>query len=506
MNRIVSVPRVVIEADGVPLPPTDVRGLEELRVQQRLSLPTLFELVFRDRLATLTQVPALAPGARLRAEVNGQKEPLFVGEVTAVEHVYGPAHGREVRIRGYDLLHRLRKRQTLRAYVQVTVLDLVRELVGGLGISVQASDPGPLWQRLIQHRPSDFDLLVEVAERCGLYFYLHGEDLHLLTLDGAGETVSLVLGQSLLEARIEVNGDPACRSAEVNGWDPLRVETHGGRALSARVGRDIAAEVPPARLGGDGKRVLMNQTVQDERQAAALAQAELDVCVAREVSLWGVAEGDARLRPGIPVQVTGVGDSLEGRYVLTGVTHTIDERMGFVSEISTCPAVPQPRATSTVATFGVVTRVDDPDKIGRIKVSLPTYGDVETEWMEVASPGAGHGKGLVTLPDVGDRVLVLFANGDPGQGIVLGGLYGVGGPPDSGVEGGAVRRYTFLTPGGQRIRLDDAQHVVHVENSQGSYVELSPERVSVHAVVDLQLEAPGKAVVIRGKSIDFVRA
>ena len=34
--------------------------------------------------------------------------PLFVGEVTAVEHVYEPGHGREIRVRGYDRLHRTR--------------------------------------------------------------------------------------------------------------------------------------------------------------------------------------------------------------------------------------------------------------------------------------------------------------------------------------------------------------------------------------------------------------
>jgi len=69
----------------------------------------------------------------------------------------------------------------------------------------------------------------------------------------------------------------------------------------------------------------------------------------------------------------------------------------------------------------------------------------------------------------------------------------------------AVRRYTLLTPGGQRIQLDDGQHTICLENSGGSYCELSPQKVRVHAAVDLEIEAPGQRVVIRGKNIDFER-
>ena len=49
--------------------------------------------------------------------------------------------------------------------------------------------------------------------------------------------------------------------------------------------------------------------------------------------------------------------------------------------------------------------------------------------MHVLTPGAGKGKGLIALPDVGDRVLILCSHQDPGQGIVLGGLYGMDGEP-----------------------------------------------------------------------------
>ena len=506
MNTMLALPKVIVELDGTQLALSDAATLGEVRVQQRLSLPTLCEITFRDPPGPLAAMSKISPGPDLRVTVQGHSEPLFVGQVTAVEHVYEPARGREVRVRGYDRLHRLRKRQSVRAHVQVTLRDLAQELTAELGLSVQVAQAGPIWPRLIQHRQSDLELLTELAEQSGLYLTLRGNTLHLLTLEGIGEPLPLVLGESLLEARLQVNGDPACRSVTAAGWDPLQVKTFAGHATQARVGREVAADVTPGQVGGSGERALVNEAARTDDQAGNLAQAELDWRVAHEVTLWGIAEGDPRLQPGALVMVTGVGDALAGKYVLTLVTHTIDERKGFVSEISTTPPPLHSRAISSVATLGVVTSVSDPENLARIKVSLPAYGDVETDWMDVLSLGAGAQKGLIALPDVGDHVLVLLAHEDPGQGVVLGGLYGMPGAPDSGVEQGAVQRYTLLTRGGQRIRLDDTHNTIRVENSQGSYVELSPTTVKVHAAGDLEIEAPGKAVVIRGQTIDMERA
>jgi phage protein D/phage baseplate assembly protein gpV len=505
MNFVHSLPEVLVEAEGAALATDISQSLGEVRIQKRLSLPTLCELTFVDPPASLASAVWLTPGTALRVMIAGQPEPLFVGQVTAVEHCYEPAHGRAIRVRGYDLLHRLRKRQSVRAHVQVTTRDLAQELAADLGLVVKAAEPGPLWPRLIQHRQSDLELLQEVAERCGLYLALRGNVLHLLTLQGIGEIVPLALGESLLQARIEINADTVCQSVAAAGWDSSRIETHEGQASRARVGRAVAAGITPARVGGSERRELVDEAAPGSDHATGLAQAELDSRVAREVTLWGIAEGDPRLQPGTPVEVTGVADTVAGRYVLSAVTHTIDARKGFISEISSSPPAQRPRSRSSAATPGVVTQIDDPEKLGRVRVSLPTYGNVETDWMGVLSAGAGAGKGFMTLPDIGDHVLVLFAHEDPGQGVVLGGLYGVEEPPDVGIDGGVVRRYTLLTPGGQRIQLDDGQQTIRLENSRGSYCELSPQKVHIHAAADLEIEAPGQRVVIRGKNIDFER-
>jgi len=54
-------------------------------------------------------------------------------------------------------------------------------------------------------------------------------------------------------------------------------------------------------------------------------------------------------------------------------------------------------------------------------VKLFGYQDAETEWLRCLSAGGGAGKGFVTVPSIGDRVLLLLIDADPARALVLGG-------------------------------------------------------------------------------------
>jgi phage baseplate assembly protein gpV len=503
MSRVSTLPPLAIELGPHVLDPVAQRALTEVRVQRRLSLPALCELVFLDPPASLERQSAEAMEGTLRATVFGG-ETLFEGEVTAVEHEYGASGRRVLRVRGYDLLYRLRRRQPVRAHLSIDLEQLAKELSADWGWDVQFVEPGPKWRKVIQFFQSDLELLTDLAQRCGVYLTLQGNTLYGLTLAGTGDPIPLELGSSLLEARLDANRDADCDSVEVSGWDPSRVEFRGGIAAAPRVSEAVQR---PASAGGAEsgvQRTLTDETVAGDRHAELLAQAELDRRTARRITLWGVAEGRPDLWPGSRVDVQGVSAKLAGVYVATAVEHRIDRRSGFVSEFSTAPPPERSRGRGAIVTWGAVSRIDDPESLGRICVALPAYNQVETDWMGVATPGAGAGKGLLSLPDVGDQVLVVFPNGNPEHGVVLGGLFGAQAPPDqAGIDQGNVRRFTLMTPGGQRVQLDDGRQAIRLENREGSYVELSSSQVRVHACVDLSLEAPGRNVFIRGRNIHF---
>ena len=499
MRSVIALPQVLVEVDGSELEEAAINELAAVRVRHRLAAPAQCELTFHGPVET--DLPEA--GTELRVAVAGHDTGLFEGQVTAVEHVFGPDRDYSLIVRAYDALHRLRKRQSARALVQMTVGDLASELAQEVGLSSQAAESGPVWQNIVQHNETDLEVLVVLAARCGLYPVVLEGELHLITLEGTGDSVELALGEELLEARVELNGERAARSVSAVGWDPLRAETHEAEASSPRTGREIWAEVDPGDVGGTGEVTLFGEFASDEAHAAALAQAELDARVAGEVTFWGIAEGDPQLRAGTAVELYALRDELDGRYVLTDVTHTIDGIRGYLTELSSAPPDVRRRRTAAAAALGEVTSVDDPDGRGRVRVSFPAYGGVESDWLGVVVPGAGGDRGMVALPDVGDRVLVAHVHEDPATGVVVGGLYGVGGPPDPGVADAAVRRFSIRTSGGQWITLDDENEKLRLEDVTGSSIELSPDQVTVHAAVDLTIEAPGRAVVVRAKSVDF---
>jgi phage baseplate assembly protein gpV/phage protein D len=451
-----------------------------------------------------TQLPV---GASLVVRLPNPAPALFDGEITAVEYVYQSDQTCLTRLRAYDRLHRLRKQQPVRVHVDQSLDELARECVKQLGIDVRSDTSGPIWPRIVQHCQSDFELLAQRAADCGLFFYLHDRVLNIFSLaGGGGPPVALAWGQNLFEVRLEINAATSTAAVEAAGWNPWRVEQHHGRAGTPRSGHDIAARVDAARVGADTQRLMVDQLVQHDRLAESLAQGELDRQVARTVVLTGVADGDPRLQPGLPIEVTGVPSPLAGRHVLSAVSHRLDADHGYISQISTIPPPPPRRKRGMVASMGRVTQIDDPEAMGRVKVCLPTYGNLESDWLAVLTMGAGAGKGLVIQPDLDDQVLVLLERNDPAQGVILGGLYGSSSRPadsDWGVAQDAVKRFTFHTPGGQRIQLDDANQRLVLEIGDGSFLELTPKRVLLHAETELVMEAPGQQVRIKGRNIDF---
>jgi uncharacterized protein involved in type VI secretion and phage assembly len=508
MKAVHALPRLRVLVDGAPLDGARASALRRLRVVQVLSAPAQCELAFQAPDGELAE-DGLAPGTSITVEVEAAAAPLFAGEVTAVEHVYTAARWLEVRVRAHDLLHRLQKRQAARALTEVDAAAVAREVLAAAGIDadVDAGGAAAVAPSVLQHDRTDFELLRDTCERAGLYFVLRPRQLHLVTLEGVrgGATPALTLGENLLDVAFELNAAPSCRRVVARGWDPGRVLPLEAQAEAPRSGRVAAARVALADVGGADERLIGGLIGAGEAHAQLIAQAELDRAVASELTLRGTAQGDPALRPGTAVEVAGVAGRLAGTYVLTEVVHTIDPEAGYLAAISTRPpAPPRARPGAMVMALGNVSTVDDPEGLGRVRVRLPAFGDLETTWIQVLGVGAGAKKGLCILPDTGDQVLVSLVDGDLGQAIVLGGLYGDANP-DPGVEGGSVRRYSLQTAGGQRLVFDDRRRTLRIADAGGSYFEIGPGRVSLHSEVPLTIEAPGQALVFRAASIDFER-
>lgn len=506
MKAVHLLPKLVVKVNGVSLSLTDPVLLAEVHIQQRLSVPDLCEILLCPREGTLAHHSHWEPGHPLRVSLDDAAPPLFEGVITALEYQYGSNQQQGVRIRAYDRLHGLRQQRPSRTYVQVTLSELAQDMVSPMGIEVPDLQTPPFWPYLIQADVSNLTFLQRLAESCGFYFRLSQGALSFVRLDGRGTPLPLVWGDTLVEARYELNQIPQCGAVSTLGWNPLENTIHHSRVRVADAHRTDGFDRAVGHSVRNQERYHLNQLFYSDRHAEVMAQAAVTMSETQAEYLWGRAIGNPELHPGTRITVKGLAPPLPDSFGVTAVNHSITSQTGYVTEFSTQPPSLSPLSQATLTAPGIVSQISDPQHLGRVRVTLPTYDDVETDWMEVMLPGAGHQKGLVMLPDIGDQVLILFPHGNLSQGIVLGGLFGHQSAPDWGLVDQSVQRYTVQTPGGQWIQLDDAHQRIHLQNSHGSSIEMTPETVRIHAGTALEISAPGQPVVISGDSIDFRRA
>jgi uncharacterized protein involved in type VI secretion and phage assembly len=80
---------------------------------------------------------------------------------------------------------------------------------------------------------------------------------------------------------------------------------------------------------------------------------------------------------------------------------------------------------------GLVTNNEDPDELGRVRVSYPALGnDHEGWWARVAGPAAGGRRGLLMMPQPGDEVLLGFEHDDEERPVVIGSVWNGQGKPE----------------------------------------------------------------------------
>jgi uncharacterized protein involved in type VI secretion and phage assembly len=151
---------------------------------------------------------------------------------------------------------------------------------------------------------------------------------------------------------------------------------------------------------------------------------------------------------------------------------------------------------------GRVTNVDDPEKLGRVKVSVPSvFGPESAELETWARPSWPHGHFYV--PDVDNFVWVAFENGDPSAPVWLGEWFPAGTAPPEADASPPVKR-VIRTARGNRILLDDTEgsEQIVLEDATGNRLELTTDGVLLSAAQNLTIEAPGKTIAIRASSVE----
>jgi uncharacterized protein involved in type VI secretion and phage assembly len=167
--------------------------------------------------------------------------------------------------------------------------------------------------------------------------------------------------------------------------------------------------------------------------------------------------------------------------------------------------------------IAIVSKRDDPEGLGRVKVRFPTQGDQESDWCPVAVPFGGTNPGahgFFWVPEEGDTVVAGFDQGDPKSAIIIGSLYSKSRKPP--VNDKDVRvlmttkqhfikivedpgRITIQTAGGQRVDIDDQTKTITVEGKETVTIN-GAKTVNVKASENVKVEASQNVDVTASQS------
>jgi uncharacterized protein involved in type VI secretion and phage assembly len=159
---------------------------------------------------------------------------------------------------------------------------------------------------------------------------------------------------------------------------------------------------------------------------------------------------------------------------------------------------------------GIVTSLDDPERIGRVKVKYPHLEDQQSDWARLVTGMAGPDRGLFLRPEVEDEVLVVFEQGDPRRPYILGSLWSKPDKPPADDGQPTKNNWRFLkSRSGHIIKLDDTQgkekiEIIDKDGVRKIVVDSSAQKIQITCDTgDVEVSAKSGTVKVNAMTVDI---
>jgi phage protein D len=516
--------------------------LSSIEVDQSLLLPDTFSVRLNDNFDgsqfeyTDGSTFAIGKAVEISAYAEGQEEKgdLIKGEITAIDIEYPLDGGTIILVRGYNKAHRLQRGRKNDTFLQQTDSDIVKKIASQCGLQADVDATSYKHEHVIQHNQTDMEFLQDRARCNGYFMYIKDNKLYFKKPDGVGNTQNqpvLKRGENLMEFQVRMTTGEQVNKGVVHDWDEntkkaIQEEvTSPSSRLKADIGLDKwGGDAAKAAFNKEASEVVDDLPVGTPDEAKAIAQSVIDERFSAFLQAEGTCDGNPAVSPGTKVKIENVGTRFSGSYLITRAVHRYDQEKGYITrfEISGHRANTLGQLLTSNGNgggrhgvvIGKVTNLNDPDKLGRVKVQYPaifakTGSDgVESGWARLVTPMAGPERGIEFIPEINDEVLVAFEHDDINYPFILGSLWSkVDKPPliSEAVGDKTVNKRIIKSRSGHTIILDDTDNeekISIVDKTAKNSVEINSKdnAITINSEADITIE--GKAnLTLKGKTI-----
>ncbi len=428
-----------------------------------------------------------------------------------------------VRLTAGDKAHCLTLGRRTALFLKKSDAEIVKEIVGARGLSADIPATSPKHPQTQQARVSDWDFICRALYSSSLVPLVSNGQVKALKLDSLGSKDILEIdadSQELLSLDLSADDRAWFKEAAASAWDDSKQKVVKGKSGDKKPPRP--GSLKPS--GGAAQELFMPQNI---------PKAELDAL--SDGLLWrlrqGFLSGRARLA-GLVASELGCGLSfkncgqwadgksalwasrleIKGGECFTELRFGCDfqklegRKKGGQSELM---AGEQPEL------FGLypakVTKLEDPDKGGRIEIHIPLlHEEGQKVWARAAQVYAGADRGFVFRPEKDDEVLAGFLGADPAAPVVVGALPSkanaapkdLAAADEKNSHKGFVSKsgLTFLldeeaksfllkTPGGQSLAINDKDAAITIKDKNGNAMTLDKSGISLKSNGDIKIEA-----------------
>lgn len=406
----------------------------------------------------------------------------FSGLITNVALSQSNGYQGELVITGHSPTILLDRGADLGSYLDRDLSSIVKlasnELASNdLYFAINPSRKAPL-DYVIQYRESDFEFLNRLSAEYYEWFYYDGECLHFGKPDEL-EHAKLTYGQEISALDYGINIAPIkqkhffydAKSDEmmasesegrVKGSVDLLHAADRSNLMYSKVFNQQA--IPRIDSFGD-----LRDLVQYEEQAKVGQLLKVNATSDSPKVKLGL---EVEIETSVRQELSFVSDTL-GKFLITKVEHHLDglehysnRFEGIVGGTERLPVKNYRKPNADLQLANVVAN-DDPDGQGRVKVRFKwqCHTNEETTWLRVSTPDAGGSgqvktnRGLVSIPEIGDQVIVAFEEGNIARPIVMGSVF----QGKTGTGGGNGNHIKSLSSkSGNMVKLDDRDGSVYI--------------------------------------------
>jgi len=398
-----------------------------------------------------------------------------------------------------------------------SVPDIVQEIFRTFGFQnfeLQLNRSYTPWEYCVQYRETAFNFISRLLEQEGIFFFFrHEQGRHTLILADSSSAHKPCPDQPEARYHLVVGGGYTPEDDTVSSWRMEQEMRPGKYALSDfnfETPRDSLLSTLASKIDQGGNSRFEIYDYPGEFANRREGDDTVKLRMEEEEACHTTITGESSCRgfcSGFRFNLTGHPRSDQnGSYVLTSVTHSANtgsllsesdgEGARYSNNFTAMPAssplrparvTPKPmvQGPQTAIVVGPAGEEIFTDKYGRVKVQFhwDRYGKRDENsscWVRVSHPWAGKGWGAVSIPRIGQEVVVDFLEGDPDQPLITGRVYNAEQMPPYGLPSGAVVSgiKTNSTKGGggyNEMSMDDTKGkekiTIHAQYDMGTTVE-----------------------------------